>query len=80
MYATTQSGHVFLRSSCILVAASSRSHLSDQGFVKLAVTYRFHHGQVLEVIVRLEQCVTCEELDEDAPNTPYVAWKAPTQI
>lgn len=30
--------------------------------------------------MRLEERVTSKELDEDAPNTPNIAWIAPAQV
>ena len=30
--------------------------------------------------MRLEECVTCEELDEDASNAPNIARIAPSQV
>lgn len=38
-----------------------------------------HHGQVLEVIMSLEEGVAREELDEDAPYAPDVAWVRPAE-
>lgn len=38
-----------------------------------------HHGQMLQVVVRLEQGVAGKELDEDAPNTPDIARKRPPE-
>lgn len=69
-----------LRGSRILVTPSSPSNLSDQGFVKRTVTNSFHHGQMLEIIVRLEQCVAGEELDQNTTDTPDVAREAPAKV
>lgn len=54
--------------------------LLDDFSINLATTHGFHHSQVLEVIVRLEQGVAGEKLDQDAPNAPNVTWVAPTEI
>lgn len=35
---------------------------------------------MLKVVVRLEESVTSEELDEDAANAPDIAWIAPSQV
>lgn len=39
----------------------------------------FHHGQMLKVIVRLEQGVACEEFDQDTTNAPDITGKRPSQ-
>jgi hypothetical protein len=36
-----------------------------------------HHGQMLEIIVRLEERIPREELDKDAADTPYIARERP---
>lgn len=38
-----------------------------------------HHCKMLQVLVRLEQCVARVEFDEDASYAPYIARKGPTQ-
>jgi len=38
----------------------------------------FHHGHVLEIIVSLEESVSCAEFDEDTTDGPYVTGEAPT--
>ena len=35
---------------------------------------------MLEVVMRLEECVPCEELDQDASDAPNVARIAPSQV
>lgn len=47
--------------------------------VNSLITHGFHHSEMLEIIVRLEQCVSCEELHENAADTPYIAGIRPTQ-
>ena len=37
----------------------------------------FHHCHVLEIIVRLEQCVACAEFNKDAANGPNIAGETP---
>lgn len=53
--------------------------LLDKRRVNFMVDYRLHHCQMLQVVVRLEQSVTCVKLDQDAANAPYVAGKGPPQ-
>jgi len=35
---------------------------------------------MLEVIVRLEESVAREELDQNASYTPDIAWETPTEV
>lgn len=46
----------------------------------LAVTYSFHHGKMLQIVVCLEQSVPCVKFDKNAANAPNIAWKAPAQL
>jgi hypothetical protein len=48
--------------------------------VDLSVADSLHHGQMLEVIVRLEKRIACEKFHDDAANTPNIAGKAPPQL
>lgn len=52
----------------------------DNVSINLATAHSFHHSQVLEVVVRLEQGVAGEELDENASYAPDVAGEAPSQV
>ena len=45
----------------------------DERRIDLGVDDCFHHSQMLEVIVRLEEGIAGEEFDQYAPNTPNVA-------
>ena len=80
MMAGCERGRCSLRSGGIFVAASARRHLSDQWLVESAVTDGLHHGEMLEVVVGLEQSIACKELDENAAYAPYIAWEAPAQV
>lgn len=42
-------------------------------------THPLHHGQVLEVLVRLKQRIPHSQLHQDAPTAPHVTWVAPAQ-
>jgi hypothetical protein len=35
----------------------------------------FHHGQMLKIIMRLEQGVTGKEFNQDTPDAPDIAGK-----
>ncbi len=54
-------------------------HLGYQVGVDAGVDYCLHHGQVLEIIVRLEQGIAGEELNQDASYAPYVAGERPSE-
>lgn len=71
---------VNLRSCRVLVVATSRSDLADEGFVNGLVAHSFHHGQVLEIVVRLEQGISSEELDKDAAYTPDITRETPSKV
>jgi hypothetical protein len=47
--------------------------------VKSAATNALHHRQVLQIIVGLEQCIPCEEFDENASDTPDITREGPTE-
>jgi hypothetical protein len=53
---------------------------SDDVSIDLATTHSFHHCQMLEIVVRLEQSVAGEEFDQDAPYAPDVAGEAPAKV
>lgn len=70
---------------CILgsgIASTSSGHFVD-GLDKMCVYPLpddcFHHSQMLEVVVCLEQGVSGEELDKNAPDAPDIARKRPSQ-
>ena len=46
----------------------------------LAVAHCFHHGEMLEVVMRLEESVASEKLYQDASYAPDVAWVAPAKL
>lgn len=68
------------RCSGILVATATGSDLANQSLVDGRVAHCFHHCQMLEVIVRLEQSITSEELDQNAANAPNVTGKTPSEV
>lgn len=70
----------YSRSRCVLVATTASRDLSDDRLVNGAVAYRFHHCQMLEVIVRLKQRITREELDQNTSDTPNIARIAPSEV
>jgi hypothetical protein len=69
-----------LRCSRVLVAATARGDLANKSFVNGSVAHGFHHCQMLQVIVRLEQGIAGEELDKNASYTPDVAREAPSKV
>lgn len=46
----------------------------------LATTNRLHHGQVLEIVMSLEKCISSEEFNQDTANTPNVAGEGPSKV
>ena len=72
-------GHL-LSSGITTVSPSRILYLSHDSWFNLSTAHGLHHGEMLQVVVCLEKCVTCKKFDQDATNAPYVAWIAPTQI
>ena len=54
--------------------------MADKRLVDRSVAHGFHHCQMLQIIVRLEQGIACEELDENAAYAPNVAREAPSKV
>ena len=71
---------VNIRCCGILVIASTTSDATNDRLVNRTVTYSLHHGQMFQVVVRLEEGIAGEKLDEDATYAPDVAWKAPSKV
>lgn len=71
---------LLLRSSGVFVTPSACRHLPDQGLVQRTITDCFHHGEMFKVVVCLEQCIACEELNQDASYTPDVTREAPSKV
>jgi hypothetical protein len=69
-----------LRCSRVLVTATARGDLANECLVDGSVADGFHHCQMLQVIVRLEQGIAGEELDENAAYAPDVAREAPSKV
>lgn len=64
------------------ISRASRSHLInslDEMVVYTTVADVFHHSQMFEIIVRLEEGVAGEEFDEYTADTPYVTREGPAQ-
>ena len=57
-----------------------RLYLADDFGLDFATADCFHHSQMLEIIMRLEESVACEELHYNAPYAPNVAWVAPAKL
>jgi hypothetical protein len=69
-----------LRCCRVLVAATARGDLANKCLVNGSIAHGFHHCQMLQVIVRLEQGIAGEELDENATDAPDVAREAPSKV
>lgn len=63
---------------CLVVLL--RLHLADNVPVDLRANHRFHHAQMLKIVVGLEQGITSVELDQDTTDAPDVAREAPAQV
>lgn len=60
--------------------ASTLHNLLDNPRLDLMANDAFHHGQVFEVVVRLEKRISREELNKNAADTPDVTGETPAQI
>lgn len=54
--------------------------MSDKLWIYFTATNALHHGEVLEVVVRLEEGISGEELNQDTAYTPDIAGEAPSKI
>lgn len=54
--------------------------LSNDLTIQLTTTHCFHHGQMFQIVMGLEQGVTSKELDQDASDTPNVTGKTPSKV
>ena len=60
--------------------SAAGSDLLHEFRVKLAAANGLHHGEMLEVVVRLKEGVASEELNQNASYAPDVAGKAPAKL
>ena len=60
--------------------SSTRSNLLHELWIDLAIADRLHHGQMLEVVMRLEEGIACEEFNKNASYAPDVTGEAPTKL
>lgn len=59
------------------VVATVLDDLPDDFGLDLAIAHGLHHCKMLEIIVRLKQRVSREELDQDATDRPDITGKRP---
>lgn len=78
-YGQDNAGRDLLRCR-VLVATSPNPNLLNHLLFDLVPAHGFHHRQVLEIVMCLEQGVTREELDKNASNTPNIARITPAQV
>ena len=70
-----------LHSAVWLASSTARgSDLLDQFRFNPGITNRFHHRQMFQVVMCLEQGVSSEELYDDASDRPHVARKTPAKL
>ena len=55
-------------------------HTTHDPRLNLTSTNRFHHSQMLQIVMGLEERITSEEFNKYTPNTPYITRIAPAQI
>ena len=60
--------------------APALHHLSDNPGLDPLANNTFHHGQMLQVIMGLEECIASVEFHENTPNTPDVARETPSHV
>ena len=54
--------------------------LLNQMCIDLLANHSFHHCEMLQIVMSLEQSITSEKFDQDAPYTPDITWIRPTQL
>lgn len=62
------------------ITSTTRLNLPDYFRLNLPITYILHHGQMLQVIMGLKECIAGEEFHQDTANTPDVTGIAPSQV
>lgn len=62
------------------VPTSLISNFVDYRSVDIQATNRFHHRQVLEIVMGLEQSIAGVEFHKDAADAPDVTREAPSKI
>lgn len=60
--------------------ASPGTNGPDQLCVNFPVADSFHHGQVFEVVVRLEEGISRKEFHNNAPYAPNIAGETPSEL
>lgn len=60
--------------------SAARANGFDELGVDLATADRFHHREMFQIVVRLEESVAGKELYQDATYAPYIARKRPTKV
>lgn len=71
-------GHDSRCSLVAVVVSTTALDLPNQLRLNPATAYALHHREVLEVVMRLKESITGEELDEDAANAPNIARITPS--
>ena len=69
-----------LRRWILLLSALRFANAPNQLRVELASAHRFHHGEMLKVVMGLEERVSSVELDQYTSNAPDITRIAPPQI
>lgn len=60
--------------------ASTLHHLLDDPGFNLVPNDAFHHGEMLQIVMRLEKCISREKFNQNATNTPDVTGETPALI
>lgn len=66
--------------SGIVVTSTTLHHLANHPRINPSANHGFHHGEMLKVVVGLEEGISSEEFDQDTADTPDVTREAPPQI
>lgn len=69
-----------LLSDLIVAASAIRLDLSNYLGFNSSIANAFHHGQMLQVIMSLEEGIACEELHQDTTNAPDITWITPPEV
>ena len=74
-------GGRYIRSSLVsIIPPTTALDLSDKLWLNSPITHGLHHGQMLKVVMCLEERISSKEFDQDTTDAPDVARVAPAEI
>ena len=79
MLNTLQCESALLRRRICVASGCDFVHCLNKVCIHPSVDDSLHHSQMFQVVMCVKQGVSCEELDQDATDTPDIARERPAQ-